>query len=250
MKKLLQYQLHTTKRSLLIFYSILIVCILIFSGSAAIILNGEVKGSSSFSGIEFATIIFLFVCGLVSFSETFHMFLQNGITRKRMLASLFLYSTILCAITSLIDKLILILGSFMETRIEGLSFTSLFAMVFPDFIQHQNPVFLLLINFLLGFTLYMSFMFFGLFLSIASYRGSRIVRILIAAGLPVFLFVVTPILDTILDGKLYSFLNKVLQIFSGFKSQNPFIGMASFLIISAFWGTLAYVLGRKACKQQ
>lgn len=248
MKNLVKYQLTGAKRSVLIYYAILLFCVIVFSGSASLIIQGETIGNSSFNGIEIASVIFLFVCGLVSFSETFHMFLQNGITRKHMLLSLFQYGMILCIFMAFCDKIILLVGRLLEKLIPSLHFTPLFEMIFPSFAQKSSHVTVFLCDILYCFTIYAAFIFFGFFLAVASYRGSRLMRILIAAGLPVLIFVAFPIVDSLYEGRIYAFIIKMLLILSGANAQNPFLGMLFFLFITAFWGFMANLLGKRACK--
>ena len=57
MKNLVKYQLTGAKRSVLIYYAILLFCVIVFSGSASLIIQGETIGNSSFNGIEIASVV-------------------------------------------------------------------------------------------------------------------------------------------------------------------------------------------------
>lgn len=70
-KNMLYFNIYDSKRALAIFYSIIIALYLIFG-----ILDGTTANGGSMSGMEMASVIFIFILVLNSFKSQFHFGLQ------------------------------------------------------------------------------------------------------------------------------------------------------------------------------
>ncbi|MEE0931913.1 MAG: hypothetical protein U0L64_02585, partial [Clostridium sp.] len=82
-----------------IIYYCIFVCVII----GLIAVSG---GRSSMSGVEFSTVIFLFVCGLNSFKSNFYFAKSNGISRKTFIKGLLISSIPISLVMSIIDVII------------------------------------------------------------------------------------------------------------------------------------------------
>jgi len=88
-----KYQLSGFKKSLIVFY-IIIYSIVILTAVPELFLP-PVDKEGTMSGLEIASIIFLFVCCLNSFKPHFKMLLANGASRMTMFRS---YLTTIAAV--------------------------------------------------------------------------------------------------------------------------------------------------------
>ena len=106
-----------------IIYYCIFVCVII----GLIAVSG---GRSSMSGVEFSTVIFIFVCGLNSFKSNFYFAKSNGISRKTFIKGL-LISIIPIALFQ--EIFMLIIGMILGLTINGYIFLAalfLFPMSF------------------------------------------------------------------------------------------------------------------------
>ncbi len=148
MNKAIKYQWSDVKRTLCIYYSIIVLVVAFFFIVGRVTKNdGETY--SSFNGLEMCTGIFLFVLGLNSFKEQFFMFLQNGISRKSIWKSRVVYSLSLCAVMAVADMILMAIGGLFHRMQPNLYFTSVLAGLYQDWFLQNNAVLVLLLKFLL-----------------------------------------------------------------------------------------------------
>jgi len=182
-----KYYLSSIKPAITIFY-IVMLCLSIVS----IILNLSLEGSnSSFGGVAAASIIFLFVAGICSFSEEFNMFIQNGITRKELWKGFSVSILIIACIMSVIDLIILfILSLIINTE-------SLVLMITSTYVDNMvlkviNAFFLQIIFYSLALTI-------GYFIRLIYYRMNKFGRIIVSITVPGFFLIALPILSSFYD---------------------------------------------------
>ena len=200
----LKYYLYSIKPAVIIFYIVMAVL-----SAASIILNFVLKDStSSFGGLAASSMIFLFVVGICSFYEEFRMFSQNGITRNQLWKSFLIAGVIVAAIMSAIDLiLLLVLSSIINAE-------SLIMMLSLNYIDNAllnviNTYFLQVLFYTLALSI-------GYLIRLIYYRMNKFGVIAVSVGVPVFFFMVLPILSTYYNlkpifGAIFSFLGQIMN---------------------------------------
>ena len=92
LKSAIKYQLYNVKKAVMIFYFVIYVLIILSSTHFVRI-----------SGLEFATIIFIFIVGLNWFKESFKILIQNGVSRLTQYKAMTISAVILATGLSIID---------------------------------------------------------------------------------------------------------------------------------------------------
>ena len=243
-KSAYKYQLNELKRPAIIYYSI-IVAICIFIVVAEMVWHA----GSSVSGLEGATLIFLFVCGLNAFKAPFHMFMANGISRKSMfIGTIAAFATAAVAM-ALIDSVIWIGMSALtpyHPLIEGRY------AVWYGYLGAHKTVLLVIGSFIWQTVAYLAASVAGLFITTAYYRMSKPVKLLVSIGVPALLFIMLPIMDAaVFDGALTRALVDACGWISNLISKlvgagNPY----GTVLINSFWilalAGLTWLLMRRA----
>jgi hypothetical protein len=193
----------------------------------------------SFSGFDAATMIFLFVVGLNAYKSTFHMFSANGISRKTMFTSFVATAAILCVGMALIDSINgLIISQFVN-----------YEPVMQQMMGYNvgTGVSLYGVGFLYMFFGNLACIMLGYFISTAYYRMNKPLKLIISIGVPVFFFIILPIIDAqLFEGAIYRAIGTVLAICSGRLSGSPYVAMACDVVFAAVVGLLGYLLARRA----
>ena len=101
MKKILKYQCFDLAKALVVYYLVIILIITL----AIVGLN--VTGGTERSGIGFSSEFFCLIVGLCMFREYFYLFMQNGVSRKKIFAGACMCLVILSAVMSAMDVLAL-----------------------------------------------------------------------------------------------------------------------------------------------
>lgn len=236
LKPSVKYHLYGIKPTIIIFY--IVVAIL---SIASMIISFILKDSdSTFGGIAASSMIFLFVIGICSFYEVFKMFSQNGLTRHELWKSFLIASVIVSVIMSTIDLLLLLVLSLI---INAKSLVMMLSSVYlsNSILQIINTYFLQI----LFYTLVLSI---GYFVRLIYYRMNKIGVISLSVGVPVFLFIVLPILSA------YYNLEPIFEAFFSFLGSimNPdkFYGLTMvyvfFLVLLAITAFINKLLIKKA----
>ena len=252
-KSAYKYQLLELRKPILIYYIVIVVLLILTAISQTLLKN---NGNISFSGgFDGATVIFLFVCGLNVFKQTFHMFLANGLSRRTMFVSTaaafgtvsigmaFVDGIFNTVMSSLLNYNSIFIGSFGERygfnffeRPEGL--TNSAGVTFP----------LIADGFVWAVFCYMAAAMIGLFITTAYYRMNKPLKLLISIGVPVLLFIVLPIMDaslfggaiTLAVGRFFAAMTSLLGV------GNPYSHVLSNAISILISGGLAWLLMRRA----
>lgn len=232
-----KYNVWKTKRALLIFYGI-IYGLFILAGITALTDGAD---SFSVSGLESASVIFIFILGLNFFSESFSMFMQNGISRRTMFFSYILSFIPLAALMALWDS---VNGSIAGAFI---NYEGMFSQLYQ--LRYDGAGWQLFFEGLLWYMFaYGMFIALGLLITVLYYRMDKGQKLLVSIGVPVGLFVALPMIDNLLvDGAIFGALGRFFTFAMGFQNGvNPYYPMATFVLAFAIFAGLAYALIRKA----
>lgn len=210
------------------------------------LLTTEVFVSISFNdtvinGIEFSSMIFIFVGGLNSFKETFRMFLQNGRSRRTLFLS-YLYSLLpVTGIMALVDTSLGTVGSSLG------NYRSIFEPYFLHLSSSSS-----LVTFLAGLGLclffYTTCALMGYFITTLYYRMGKGLKLLVSIGVPTLVIIVLPMVDIgLAHGAISRGIGQLFLLASGIKAgYNPFYPLASCLIVGSILAGLTYLLQRRA----
>ena len=253
LKSTVKYQIIDMEKPVCIFYFVMF-CILVFgfvaSGAifAASVNMVSFTSGSGVSGMELATVIFLFVCGLNSFKEFFRFFMQNGISRKIIFASRLMTILAVCTGMAVIDKGILLLGKYIASISGRIFYTGLFEMIYEVRAANISTLHMNIDGFFLNLCLYLAAMTIGYFITIAFYRMNKISKISVAFGVPVVLLNGLQILDAaLLHGAVLRALANAATFAFGFQNGgNPYFGMVTLLLIATVFSCLSWLMVRRA----
>lgn len=243
-----KYQLLDHRNGVLIFCAI-ILAIIIFIPAQITYSEALSKSyeSTRIAGIDMASAVFLFICGLVSFKECFLFALQNGISRKSLFKTR-LYVTVTLAVTlALFSLFLLTLGAFIEASSTGISYSSLLSMIYPatGILQSSGP-FEYLNNFLFLTVLLTAAQALGYLITVALYRMNKKQKISYIVGFYILFFVILPVIDMFISGQISTILLKFLDLSMGISAQNPVIGMFSLTIFAVIVTGSTWLLIRNA----
>lgn len=193
-KSVYKYQIKDITKSILVFY-VVVACVfvLIFLsiGTKLFTISFKMTNSESsefyVSSLEFASVIFLFVCGLNMFRETFRLSMQNGVSRKCIWTGTTLSFLTVSGAMALIDTVVrMVLQNFTASqyniRIQGI-YDFLYANCSINNSVVQNAF----EGFLLNFCLYTAVLALGYFITVGYYRMNKIAKIIVSIGVPGFI---------------------------------------------------------------
>lgn len=237
-----KYQLWEAKRSLIIFYGIIYV-IYIFSITAARAFSSV---TVTFGGIELSSIIFLFVLGLNLFSESFRMFLQNGLSRRTLFFSLVLSILPISAFMATVDSINGLVANLL-VNYDGI-YLQMYGLRYGTGIGLQQTI-----EGLFWYTTaYAMVAMLGLLITTLYYRLNKMGKLLISIGLPVTFVVILPLIDrTFTRGAIFKGIFNFLTFAWGFQNGfNPYYSMITSTLFFALFGCLTYLLMRRAVVRQ
>lgn len=237
-KAVYKYNMSTCARPMVVYYSIVLMIIIFFTIIALL-----TNGTTQVSGVEFATVIFLFVMALADFRENFEALNQYGTSRKTIYLGKVLSFVSLALIASVIDRLLILIGSKVTSPISNYEFGSFFGTMYENKFAQMNFWSEQFMIILLSFSSYLALLAAGTFLSVVFYRSNRIGKIAVAAGIPIFIFVAVPVLAAyIYTTKLAKTLMKVLEM----TLSTPARASVTFLLGAIAFGVITYPIVRRA----
>lgn len=244
----IKYQLADSKKSILVFYTVIlsVITLTFFSALKAI---DSITVTANVGGIEGATIIFLFIVGLNSFKDNFRMLLQNGVSRKTMFKGFILTSLIIAIGMSLIGNIILQLGKLMVLVNDKIIFLGMFEELYGQrYIGNSSGFQINLEGTLFWICVYSTVLMIGYFITVLYYRMNKGGKIAVSVGVPVFLMIGLPIIDlTLINVEIYGTMLKIfLFAFGFFNGANPYYGMVTCILIYLLFSVLSWLLIRKA----
>lgn len=244
MKSVVKYQISEYIKPVVIFYMILLAV----TSLLYLLSRGAENSFVSFNGLESSSVIFLFVMGLVSFKESFRLFMQNGLSRKTMFSG---YITALFPITvamALFDRTTGVILSRLGTDGNYLYQDLVKILYNSRYIADSANIQLYLEGLLFCICLYLMIIAVGLFITVAYYRMTKYMKVAVSIGVPGILFVVLPILDgAVAGGAIFRFISNSISTLMGMNGQaNPYIAMATFLAAFITLCCLIFLMMRKA----
>lgn len=228
------------KKPLIVFYIIIYALTIFFMAQRLIWNDPDIRFTSS--GLEVASIIFLFVCGLNSFKTAFHMSLVNGVSRRTMFKSFAATVVPVAAGMALIDSLNHLLLS-SPGRYKSL-FYQMYNTRYGEGVSAQ----VIAEGFLWMFAIYMFAMMAGFFITTLYYRMNKPVKLLVSIGVPVFMFMVLPYIDaTIFRGAVFRAIGYFFAKAGGYlDGYNPYIAVLSGVLAFVAFGALSFLAMRRA----
>lgn len=244
LKAPIKFQLVNNIKSVVTFY-IVLICLMIFT----FILTNESMGSVRVSGIEFGTIIFLFIVGLNSFKETFMMFIQNSVSRISMFKSFIIVVAFYSVVMALLGNVILLLGKLLELGSNKFEYQGFFEQIYHRRYTSTGDFQMYLEGLLFLTFIFAAIYMLGYFITVLYYRMNRLAKIAVSVGVPIGYIVILPIADyAFLDGAINRTVVNILTFAFGFGNgqANPYYAMVSCLIAFVVLGGLSWLLMRKA----
>lgn len=256
---LIRYQWKDARGSLLIFYLITFTVIIFLTATTGVTLtlNGTSIGSSNsqdavaaVTGVETATAIFLLVVGICSFGEYFHMFLQNGVTRRQTLRSMLLFQIILSGGLAVLDSVIAFVIKIITTQFSEGLFIDLFTTIYENHTDSNPIVINILEKLLFLFLLYLTVLSIGHTIAMFYYRASKAWIIGVSVGVPVFFIIILPLIDQFIYPVSYHLQKFFGFIFSGANSGTPYLVMLFFVLLTCLLSFFRYLFIRRACRRK
>lgn len=245
--KIAKYQVMDTIYPIRNFYAIFLLVI------TSLVLLSENSGSTfSSSGIEFASVIFIFVAALNSVRSSFIFSQANNISRKTFFKGIIMGIFPITLAMSIIDLIInrfynifvncptnfdMIYGSYRDTGM--LDINGGFAWT------QANDLFTLFGTVIWQFALYSLVFLVGILISSIYYRSNKLIKVIVSV-LPVLIIISS---FSILSLLPMAFRDAIVQFVPGafgWYSRNPYIAVFSFTVLGVILAGFAYLLIRKA----
>jgi len=240
--KLAKYNIKSSFKPIIIYYCILITVI-----TCLAILNKFSAENNESSGIEFSSMIFLFVIGLNFFKENFHFTQANNISRADYLKSVVIAILPIALVMSILDVII--------NRVFNLSMVcpTFYDMTYaPGFINDINKRVWIQSNSIGTLSRTVTFLFasyivvfaLGLLITMIYYKCNKIMRILVS---------LSPIVIIAIGGIIFEgsskFENNVVDFFMnifGLNTFNSYMAVMTLICLFIILMTFVYMLVRKA----
>lgn len=236
MKKIFKYQIIDVKNSILAFYGIYIALTIVGS---IIALNSS-GDSNVISGFGFAEIIFCFVLGIAMFKEYYWIATQNSISRKTYYKGTLCTLIIASVIISILNEILYILLNILNDN-----FTTIHYVGVPELLYNiSNTPAIYFINFIFSFFMFSTAFLSGYFIAILFYKANKFLKIVIAAGIPITLFMLLPMIFSFSHNIMDRCMKLVLILF-GINSGNPIYGIITLFVISLMIAIISYPLIKK-----
>ncbi len=239
LKSVVKYYISDIKASVAIFYIIMAVVISMI-GIAVNVTTGE--GESFSGGGEMASMIFLFIAGLNSFKQSFLFLSVNSIPRKLQFKGFLLAALAVCGTMAAID------AAYSNIFSLFIDYRSTFLQLYGEWAAGTSGAVVVLVTFLWNITVYISAYIGGYLITNIYYKMSKIIKIIVSIGVPVWFTIILPIIDaSITHGRIYKFIGDIFLVFGGLKyGVNPYIPVLSLTVEAAVVAILCFLLVRTA----
>ncbi len=238
--KICKYQLKTSIKPILIYYSILIGFLLLILIEKFTSQNSNVQSS----GIEMSTAIFIFVMALNSFKSSFYFSQGNNISRNSFIIGTIKAGIIMAAALSLIDVII--------NRMYNIFIIcpTNFDMIYRNPSYGVNNSWKVMLNhsiansletYLWNLAVYIFLFMLGLLITIIYFRLNKLGQIVLSF-FPVILIVVTSGFYSYIPTGVWEFIKNAF----GINTKNPYIAILTFIILSILAIAGQYLLIKKA----
>lgn len=238
-----KYHLQEYKKALLIFYVFYgsIFILQLTTGTPTLVIN-DIEISSS--GLEVASMIFMFVAGLNSFRVPFLFFLVNGVSRKTMFKSTVISLIVVSGLMALVDTL----SGLVFHRLAD--YKTIFELMYGS--RYGIDAFEFNLQFILErfawlYSLYVLASMVGYFVTVLYYRMDLVWKYIVSIGVPVLFIFGLPIVDSATGGRMSIFFAEMfLKSMGLWNDHNPYPAMLSFICGTVIYAVLGYMLTRKA----
>ena len=239
--KIAKMNIEGIMKSAIIYYSIF-VCVII----GLIAVSG---GRSSMSGVEFSTVIFIFVCGLNSFKSNFYFAKSNGISRKTFIKGLLISIIPIALVMSIIDVIINRISNIFikNPTLYDMAYGNLVGII-GDFHNgswtQSNSLSTIFNTILFQFSLCLLVYVIGIVINMIYYRSNKYLKVLVSV-IPV-VFIIFNANFSIKNPGLMMKINEFLDYIFGFNPVNVFACITTFLVLVVILSGVAFLLIRKA----
>lgn len=241
-KKSFKYQFQEVWQSIGVLYLVQVGMRLL-----ALFLASKVGGEHvTMTGMNVMSAMFMLIIGMCTFTESFQFLLQNGVSRKQVLAGKLLGFAAGAGMCGVADTLLGIvdqkLNGWGKIKFGG----ELLPLLYPEFLDRASFVVRVIVTVALLFVVYALFAGAGCVVSIIWYRLNKVGRLVFAFGVPAVLWFVYPITDYFLFGgkSMIAIMNAVMKL-SGIAQGNPLYGLVSGAVMLILLAVLSALLIRK-----
>lgn len=232
LKSAILYEYSTKIKAMVLFYLIQYLIVALIFSIVAISVGGEEIGSNA---LEFSSVIFISVIGVLGYKEDFKALIQNGYTRKYIFGATICMFILLAGTMALIDTII---GNSIHY------FSDNYFTLFGSLYGYGN-VFL---NWLWLTVLYLMFCSLFYLAVLVINRVGKMVSLFIGVGLSCVILLVTSLFRFVFSQEFVSAAAEFVMKAMGFMSNgtiNLFFPILSFLVIGAVFGIGSYAVIRR-----
>ena len=232
LKSAILYEYSTKIKAMVLFYLIQYLIVALIFSIVAISVGGEEIGSNA---LEFSSVIFISVIGVLGYKEDFKALIQNGYTRKYIFGATICMFTLLAGTMALIDTII---GNSIHY------FNDNYFTLFGSLYGYGN-VFL---NWLWLTILYLMFCSLFYLAVLVINRVGKMVSLFIGVGLSCVILLVTSLFRFVFSQEFVSAAAEFVMKAMGFMSNgttNLFFPILSFLVIGVVFGIVSYAVIRR-----
>lgn len=237
--KVAKYQFFEVLNSIKVYYAIIIAIFLSIT-LLATTNSGEVNSS----GIEFSTVIFIFIAGLNSFKNSFKFTQGNNVTRKTFFKGLIISTLPIAALMAVADVIL--------NRIYNLfvacptMYDMLYDKGFGQSVWNQSNS----LGTLFGTMLFLVFLYtvafnFGIFINLIYYRSNTVLKVIISIA-PFVVITLLGNFHELLPEKFWNGLGNFLLRAFGLNNYNVYAPIFSFFTIAIVLSGFIFLLMRRA----
>ena len=231
LKSAVLYEYLTKVRAIGIFYLIQYLIVALIFAIVAICTEGKETGSNT---LEFSSVVFVSVIGVLGYKEDFKALLQNGYTRKYIFGATICMFTLLAGTMALIDTII---GNAINF------FNSNYFTLYSSLYGFGN----VFANWLWLTALYLVFCSLFYFAVLVINRVGKTVSLLIGVGVCSIILVIA-LFQFVFPDELVSKTGEFMMKAMGFMGDgtiNLFFPILSFLVIGVVFGIGSYAVIRR-----
>ncbi len=211
------------------------------------------RGSMSSSGLEFATVVFLFIAGLNSFTNNFRFSQANSLSRYVFFKGTVLSILPIAFIMSVTDFFInRIYNIFVpcptnyDMIYTSYRITGMYDWLTNEFVWVQSNEFQVILGTILWqFAIYVAVFLTGLLITLIYYRSSKIMKFIVTA-IPIIIFMFFRNIYNMLSEGFIAYFKSFITFIFGWESRNPYAATVTFLVYSMILTVCLYALIRKA----
>jgi len=250
-KPAIKYNLNNFRKSLSIYY-LVIVLFYIFS----LIMGVVVEGQSTMNGTDIIAGGFLFIVGLGSFKDEFHMLIQNGVSRKTTFVAYIMNLGIAAALMTVIELILeaVFSGITSITGIDNVRFGLMFESIYAGRYAGTGVFLRTVETFLWVAALYLALGMLGFFITNLYYRMNKTLKIIVSVGVPSIIFIGFPIVNNFMGNKLVEAGGRLVLFILGYpeggspysSDATPYHMILFCLALFVICGGLAWLLMRRA----